>query len=64
MKCNDCGKPEDPLLVSGVSDRAGGEYYNGPGICEECIKKRREDAIIWHELEKIDTIDHSFYDEC
>ena len=48
--CNDCGKSApDPLLVRGVSDLAGGEYYHGPEICEQCMIKRREDAIAEHE---------------
>lgn len=50
--CNDCGKPTpDPLLVRGVSDLAGGEYYSGPEICEQCMIIRREDAIAEQEAE-------------
>ena len=47
--CNDCGKransDNSPMLVRGVSYLAGGEYYNGPEICDQCMVKRRENAI-------------------
>ena len=64
-RCNDCGKGCVVGLVRGVSDLAGGEYYNGKEICEDCMIKRREFAIVMHDLsQKIDTVDHSYYDEC
>lgn len=51
-QCADCKKHEDPLMVRGVSQMAGGEYYNGAGLCEECIAQRREAAIVEHEFRK------------
>lgn len=44
-KCNDCDDFAEPLMVKGVSDMAGGVYYEGPGICEYCMRERRERAI-------------------
>ena len=52
MVCNDCKKPwrnKEPGFATGTSYLAGGEYYNGPPICERCSIKRREDAIAEHE---------------
>lgn len=53
--CNDCRKPCVLGLVRGVSYLAGGEYYNGPEICERCMVIRREDAIIKHETANWDS---------
>ena len=65
MFCNDCKNFSEHLYVRGVSHLAGGEYYKGPEICEKCITKRREDAVVMHELSnRIDTEDSSFYHEC
>lgn len=44
-KCNDCNSDSNLLVVRGSSDLAGGVYYVGPGICEECCDKRKETAI-------------------
>ena len=53
-RCNDCHKNSDPpMLVRGVSDLAGGEYYKGPEICEHCMIIRRENAIAEREAESI-----------
>ena len=55
-KCNDCGNPDKGvMLVRGVSDLAGGEYYNGPEICEKCIDKRREQAVTEYEYITVTT---------
>ena len=43
--CARCMKSCDVGFVRGVSDLAGGEYYNGPEICERCISEIRENAI-------------------
>lgn len=62
-KCNDCGGgSKTPMVIRGVSDLAGGDYYNGPEICEQCAIKRRESAIVMYNL-RIGIEDH-IYDEC
>ena len=48
--CNDCGNSTEPAFVRGVSNLAGGEYYNGPALCEKCMVIRRENAILAYEF--------------
>lgn len=52
--CNDCGKPLGIGMgvIRGVSELAGGEYYNSPEICDNCMVNRREIAIVEVEREK------------